>query len=128
MSSRSSRFASTTVSDRSPFETVIDGRIEGEELVIKIGSGGGSRTERRRLEEPIVLPLNLHRSLAAKGLETGQTYRVRLLDPMTLTEGEAEIKVLEREVIHWSGAGGRSVSHSIPLRRPRDHRLDRHEG
>ncbi len=71
--------------------------------MIKIGSGGGSRTERRRLEEPIVLPLNLHRSLAAKGLETGQTYRVRLLDPMTLTEGEAEIKVLEREVIHWSG-------------------------
>ena len=96
-------FRLTTVSDRSPFETVVHGKVEGEELVIEIGSGGGSRTERRRLEEPIVLPLNLHRSLAAKGLETGQTYRVRLLDPMTLTEGEAEIKVMEREVVHWSG-------------------------
>jgi hypothetical protein len=36
-------------------------------------------------------------------MEPGQIYRVRLFDPMTLTEGEAEIKVLEPEIVHWSG-------------------------
>jgi hypothetical protein len=96
-------FRLTTVSGRSPFETVIDGRVEGHELVLGVASGGGTRTERRRLDEPVVLPLNLHRSLAVKGMEPGQTYRIRLFDPMTLTEGEAEIEVMEREVVHWSG-------------------------
>jgi len=96
-------FRLTTVSDRSPFETLVSGKVEEDELVLEISSGGGSRTERRPLQEPIVLPLNLHRSLATQGLEPGQTYRVRLLDPMTLTEGDAEIKVLEKEVVHWGG-------------------------
>ncbi|MGH9463383.1 MAG: transglutaminase-like domain-containing protein [Vicinamibacteria bacterium] len=96
-------FRLTTVSGRSPFETVIDGRVEGNELVLNIASGGGTRTERRRLDEPVVIPLNLHRSLAVKGMKPGQVYRVRLFDPMTLTEGEAEIKVMEPEIVHWSG-------------------------
>jgi hypothetical protein len=96
-------FRLTTASDRSPFETEVNGKVEGQELVLDIRSGGGTRSERRRLEEPLVLPLNLHRSLAAKGLEPGLTYRLRLLDPMTLTEGEAEITVLEREVVRWGG-------------------------
>ncbi|MEE9180918.1 MAG: transglutaminase-like domain-containing protein [Vicinamibacteria bacterium] len=94
-------FRLTTASDRSPFETEVKGRVEGQELVLDIRSGGGTRTERRRLDEPLVLPLNLHRSLASKGLESGQKYRLRLLDPMTLTEGEAEITVLEREIVRW---------------------------
>ncbi len=96
-------FRLTTASDRSPFETEVKGKVEGQELVLDIRSGGSTRTERRRLEEPLVLPLNLHRSLAAKGLESGQEYRLRLLDPMTLTEGEAEITVLEREIVRWGG-------------------------
>jgi hypothetical protein len=96
-------FRLTTVSGRSPFETVIDGRVEGNELVLNVSSGGGTRTERRRIDEPIVLPLNLHRSLAAKGMEPGQTYRIRLFDPMTLTEGEAEIEVMMPEIVRWSG-------------------------
>ena len=96
-------FRLTTASDRSPFETEVKGKVEGQELVLDIRSGSSSRTERRQLEEPLVLPLNLHRSLASKGLASGQEYRLRLLDPMTLTEGEAEITVLEREIVRWGG-------------------------
>jgi len=94
-------FRLATVSEKSPFETVVEGRVEGQELLLEIRSGGSSRSERRLLPEPVVLPLNLHRFLAAQGMEPGLTYRIRLLDPMTLTEGEAEITVMEREVVRW---------------------------
>jgi hypothetical protein len=96
-------FALSTVSGGSPFETVVEGRIDGSDLVLDIRSGGSNRTERRRLDKPLVLPLNMHRTLAAQGLEPGQTYRLRLLDPMTLTDGDAQIQVMEREVVHWGG-------------------------
>ena len=96
-------FRLTTASDRSPFETEVTEKVEGQVLVLNIRSGDSTRTERRRLQEPLVLPLNLHRSLASKGLEPGQEYRLRLLDPTTLTEGEAEITVLEREIVRWGG-------------------------
>ena len=96
-------FRLTTASDGSPFETEVKGRVEGQELVLSIRSGGSTRTERRRLQEPLVLPLNLHRSLASNGLEPGQEFRLRLLDPMTLTEGEAEVSVMAREIVRWGG-------------------------
>jgi hypothetical protein len=48
-----------------------------------------------------VLPINLYHSLASQELEVGQTYRLHLFDPITLTEGEIEISVLEREIVQW---------------------------
>jgi hypothetical protein len=59
--------------------------------------------ERRVLSDPIVLPLNLYYTLAARGLTPGDTYRFRLFDPMTVSEGEATIVVREREVVRWGG-------------------------
>lgn len=95
-------FRLTTSSGRSPFETRVRGRVIGEdELELTISSGGRERTETRPLRAPIVLPITLYYSLASQGLEVGQTYRLRLFDPMTLTEGEIEISVLEREIVRW---------------------------
>jgi hypothetical protein len=96
-------FRLSTASERSPFETAIQGEIEGQELTLRIRSGASERTEKRRLAEPPAIPLNLYRSLAAQGLEVGKSFRVRLLDPLTLAEGEAEVEVMGLEVVHWAG-------------------------
>ena len=96
-------FRLSTSSQQSLFETTVFGTVEGDELVLNISSPRSERTERRPLDEPIVLPLNLYYSLAAHGWTTGESYRVRLFDPMTLTEGEAIIDVKELEIVRWGG-------------------------
>ncbi|MFQ5791375.1 MAG: transglutaminase-like domain-containing protein [Acidobacteriota bacterium] len=94
-------FRLATSSGRSTFETVVLGKVEGQELALTVRSGGGERSERRRLAEPIVLPLGIYHRVAALGLSSGSTYRLRLFDPLTLTDGEADIRVLEPEVVRW---------------------------
>ncbi len=96
-------FRLSTSSQKSLFETTVFGTVEGDELVLNISSPRSERTERRPLDDPIVLPLNLYYSLAAHGWTTGESYRVRLFDPMTLSEGEAIIDVKELEIVRWGG-------------------------
>jgi hypothetical protein len=97
-------FRLTTSSRRSPFETTVTGEVQGDELHLRIRSGGSpERTERRILVEPIVLPLNLYYTLAARGLTPGETYRLRLFDPMTVSEGDATILVRDPEIVRWGG-------------------------
>jgi hypothetical protein len=96
-------FRLSTASRRTPFETTVLGMVEGDELVLTIRSADSERTERRRVEEPFVLPLNLYYSLASRELTPGASYRLKLFDPMTLSEGEAVITVKEIEVVRWGG-------------------------
>ena len=100
---RTFSFRLSTSSQQALFETTVLGTIEGDELVLTVSSPRSERTERRPLVEPIVLPLNLYYSLAAHGWTTGASYRVRLFDPMTLSEGEAIIDVKELEIVRWGG-------------------------
>jgi len=79
------------------------GKVDGNQLELTIRSSRSERTETRTLDEPIVLPLNLYYSLASNGWTSGETYRVRLFDPMTLSEGEATIEVKDREIVRWGG-------------------------
>ncbi|MGH9318495.1 MAG: transglutaminase-like domain-containing protein [Vicinamibacteria bacterium] len=96
-------FRLSTSSRRSPFETLVLGEVERDELRLTIRSGGSERIEHRIVVEPIVLPLNLYYSLAARGLTPGDTYRLRLFDPMTLSEGDAVIAVKDLEIVRWGG-------------------------
>jgi hypothetical protein len=101
---RSFTFRLTTSSRRSPFETTVRGEVVGDEMRLRIRSGASpEREERRIVEEPIVLPVNLYHALAARGLEPGATYHLRLFDPMTVSEGNATIVVREREIVRWGG-------------------------
>ncbi len=101
---RSFSFRLSTSSRRSPFETTVTGEVTGDELLLKIRSGSSpERLERRIVADPIVLPVNLYYTLAARGLTPGDTYRFRLFDPMTVSEGEVTIIVREREVVRWGG-------------------------
>lgn len=97
-------FRLSTSSRRSPFETTVVGEVQGDELHLRIRSGSSpERVERRIIVEPIVLPLNLYYTLAARGLAPGDTYRLRLFDPMTVSEGDATIVIREREIVRWGG-------------------------
>lgn len=96
-------FRLATSSQRSPFETMVTGKVEGKELHLTIRSSGSERTETRPLTEPIVLPVNLYYTLASRDLTPGATYRLRLFDPMTLSDGEATVKVGELEIVRWGG-------------------------
>lgn len=100
---RTFSFRLSTSSRESPFETTVVGAVEQDELVLTVTSPRSERTERRHLDEPLVLPLNLYYSLAARGWTTGESYRVRLFDPMTLSEGEAVIDIKDLEVVRWGG-------------------------
>src|SRR3990172_1193737 len=101
---RGFRFRLSTSSRRSPFETTVIGDVQGDELHLRIRSGSSpERVERRIIVEPIVLPLNLYYTLAARGLAPGDTYRLRLFDPMTVSEGAATIVIREREIVRWGG-------------------------
>jgi hypothetical protein len=101
---RAFTFRISTSSRRSPFETTVVGEVSADELRLRIRSGSSQeRVETRIVTEPIVLPLNLYYSLAARGLNPGDTYRLRLFDPMTVSEGDAVIVVREREIVRWGG-------------------------
>ena len=100
---RSFTFRLATSTGRSPFETTVLGTVDGNELILTIKSPRSERTERRALDDPIVLPLNLYYSLAAQGWTPGEKYRLRLFDPMTLSDGEAIVEVKEPEIVRWGG-------------------------
>jgi hypothetical protein len=101
---RSFTFRLTTSSRRSPFETTVAGEVQGDELHLRIRSGSSpERVERRIVTDPIVLPLNLYYTLAARGMNPGESYKLRLFDPMTVSEGDATIVVREREIVRWGG-------------------------
>jgi Transglutaminase-like superfamily len=101
---RTFTFRLSTSSRRSPFETTVVGEVQGDELHLRIRSGSSpERTERRTIAEPMVLPLNLYYTIAAGGLAPGATYRLRLFDPMTVSEGDATVAVREREIVRWGG-------------------------
>ena len=116
-------FRLSTSSQQSLFETTVFGTVEGDELVLNISSPRSERTERWPLDEPIVLPLNLYYSLAAHGWTTGKSYRVRLFDPMTLTEEEAIIDVKELEIVRWGRTRRRSLPTANDVRRTHHHRV-----
>ncbi len=101
---KSFTFRLTTSSRRSPFETTVAGEVTGDELHLRIRSGSSpERVERRIVTDPIVLPLNLYYTLAARGMNPGESYKLRLFDPMTVSEGDATIVVREREIVRWGG-------------------------
>jgi transglutaminase-like putative cysteine protease len=81
----------------------VSGRLEGRTLRLALRNAAGERTETRELSETPILDLNLPRSLAARGLEEGQTHEVELFNPTTLSNTPMRIEVQAREVVRVAG-------------------------
>ncbi len=83
---------------------VISGELEGQQLLrLHIRNSAGERSETRELDEPPALSLNLSRALAARGLETGQTFEIAVFDPTSLRNAPMRIEVQAREVVRVAG-------------------------
>jgi transglutaminase-like putative cysteine protease len=83
--------------------TEVEGHLDGVRLALTVRTPSGMRRETRELAEPPALSLNLARSLAAQGLETGRTLRVSLFDPATLRNAPMTLEVQAREVVRAAG-------------------------
>jgi len=88
----------------------VDGRIEGDELLVTIQTGGVRKEERFTLEETY-LPLSIEALVARRGLQEGDRFTFPLFDPTTLAPGEMSVLVGELEEVnlratpespHWS--------------------------
>jgi transglutaminase-like putative cysteine protease len=82
----------------------IGGVVRDLDLHISITTGGGTRTEVRRLAERPMLSLNLVRRLAETGLSTGSIHRWNVFDPATLRNAPVTLKVGDREIVRSANA------------------------
>jgi transglutaminase-like putative cysteine protease len=83
--------------------TEVVGTLEGRRLALTIRTPHGERKETRDLAERPALSLNLARTLAARGLETGRTFEVSVFDPATLRNAKMTLEVQAREVVRAAG-------------------------
>jgi len=83
--------------------TEVEGRLDGRRLHLTVRTPSGERSETRELAEPPALALNLPRTLAATGLQPGQTLRVSVFDPATLRNTPMTLEVQAREVVRSAG-------------------------
>jgi transglutaminase-like putative cysteine protease len=83
--------------------TTVEGVMVGRSLHLTVRTPSGVRRETRELPEPPALSLNLGRTLAARGLETGRTLQVSVFDPATLRNAPMTLEVRAREVVRAAG-------------------------
>ncbi|OFW51044.1 MAG: hypothetical protein A3G77_15585 [Acidobacteria bacterium RIFCSPLOWO2_12_FULL_68_19] len=68
-------------------------------LRLAIRSGGTTRTEERRLDEPPATSLNLFRMLASRGLAGRPRLRWTVFDPATLQNTPMDVAIRAREIV-----------------------------
>ncbi len=79
--------------------TRVSGSLTGRELTLTVQTPAGERREVRQLPEPPTLALNLPRTLAARGLRTGDVHTISLFDPATLRNATLRVEVRTRELV-----------------------------
>ncbi len=82
----------------------IAGVVRDVDLHLSITTGGGTRTEVRRLGERPMLALNLVRRLADHGLTPGSLHRWTVFDPATLRNAPVTVTVGNREIVRAANA------------------------
>jgi len=83
--------------------TVVSGILLGTRLTLTIRTPSGERREVRELPEVPALSVNLPRTLAARGLRTGDVHTVSVFDPATLHNTAMRLEVGRRELVNAAG-------------------------
>ena len=76
-------------------EILLRGKVSDNKLFLEIEAGGVKREEVVLLREDLLLSNTIMPYLVLPQLIPGKTYTVNLIDPLTLTSGQAKIKVEE---------------------------------
>lgn len=88
-------------------EMLARGIVENRELILDLTLGGRKDRQRLPLDEPIFLPVGIHRSIGAGELHPGQERSVRVFDPMSLGHRSMKVRVEGKETLRL---GGREVT------------------
>jgi transglutaminase-like putative cysteine protease len=73
------------------------GTVEGNRMVVEIGEGRARRHEVIELEAPPMMDSGVGLYFREKTLRVGESFRLPVFDPSTLSQREVIIKVVERE-------------------------------
>lgn len=84
-------------SDASAME--IKGAVVGKKLILDITSGGQTRNEKIRLQDPPYLSPGIKPALILLGLEPGRTYNFPVFNPATMNMETASVSIESREQI-----------------------------
>jgi len=82
----------------------VRGKLDGRALTLDVKTKSGTRSERRTLDEPPALSLNLSRRLANGGLVPGARHQWTIFDPATLRNSPVTVEVGRRELVRGAGA------------------------
>ncbi|MFC1867979.1 transglutaminase family protein [Thermodesulfobacteriota bacterium] len=75
----------------------LSGRVEGDQLFIKTGRGKKQREQRIKLSEPPMISAGIGHHLKTQTISVGKSFRLPFLDPATMAQKEAVLKVVARE-------------------------------
>lgn len=78
---------------------VAHGEVRGDEVVIDVSQGGETSALRFPVSKPPQVSLSLESVIRRTPLAVGTTFSVPYFDPLTLAEGEMEIRVVDVEVL-----------------------------
>jgi hypothetical protein len=77
----------------------VSGKVDGEWIIVKTGSGDEERTQKIKLTEPPIMGTGVSRSFRGKNLKIGQVYRFPLFDPSTMAQSVTLVKVVAKRPI-----------------------------
>jgi hypothetical protein len=88
---------------KSDISTEIKGMVEGKNLLVTIHAGGLTSKQSIPLRETPYLSLSIIPNILRKGLKSGDTMSIPVIDPSTLSQEYMEVKVVGREPIMSMG-------------------------
>ncbi len=75
----------------------ISGKMEDEHLIVSSGRGKGQRVQSIKMSHPPMLPAGMDYVLRSRKISVGESFRVTLLDPATMSQEEAVMRVTGKE-------------------------------
>jgi len=75
----------------------ISGKMEGDHLILSTGRGGGERVQRIKMAHPPMLAAGMEYFLRSRRISVGESFSLPLLDPATLSQKEAVLRVTGKE-------------------------------
>jgi hypothetical protein len=86
-----------------PIGFKVSGKVEGDNLSLKVGEGGKEEIRLIKLPEKPMIGAGLTQFFEARSLKAGEVFTFPLFDPASLTTNPATVRVAAKEKIRLSG-------------------------
>ena len=82
-----------------PVRLSVEGAVQGNEIVMDVNQAGETSELRFPVSKPPQVGLSFERVLRAQELAPGLSFQVPYFDPVTLAEGQMDVKVVDVEIV-----------------------------